>query len=113
GQKPIYWSPSSESALAEAEIEYHDVRGPSIYVAFPVKDGKGVVSEDANFVIWTTTPWTLPSNMAITVHETGVYNEVSANGKKYIVAAELLEQVAEALEWEDVEVLKEFTGKDL
>ncbi len=113
GQKPIYWSPSSESALAEAEIEYHDVRGPSIYVAFPVKDGKGVVSEDANFVIWTTTPWTLPSNMAITVHESGIYNEVSVDGEKYVIAAELLEQVAEALEWEDVEVLKEFSGKDL
>lgn len=113
GKKPIYWSPSSESSLAEAEIEYQDVRGPSIYVAFPVKDGQDVVSDDAKFVIWTTTPWTLPSNMAIAVHETGIYNEVLVDGEKYVVGAELLEKVSEALEWEDVEVLKEFSGKDL
>jgi len=113
GKKPVYWSPSSESTLAEAEIEYHDVRGPSIFVAFPVKDGKGVVSEDAKFVIWTTTPWTLPSNMAIAVHESGIYNEVLVGDDKYIVAAELLDKVSEALGWEDVEVLKEFNGKDL
>ena len=59
GLKPVYWSPSSESALAEAEIEYADVLSHSIYVAFPVKDGKGIVSQDARLVIWTTTPWTL------------------------------------------------------
>ena len=113
GKKPIYWSPSSESSLAEAEIEYQDVRGPSIYVGFPVKDGKDVVSDDAKFIIWTTTPWTLPSNMAIAVHESGIYNEVSVNGEKFVVAAELLEKVSEALEWEEVEVLKEFSGKEL
>jgi len=113
GKKPIYWSPSSESSLAEAEIEYKDVRGPSIYVAFPVKDGKDVVSDDAKFIIWTTTPWTLPSNMAIAVHESGVYNEVSVGGEKYVVAAELLDKVSEALEWEDVEILKEVSGKEL
>src|SRR5690625_4989583 len=113
GKKPVYWSPSSESTLAEAEIEYEDVRGPSIFVAFPVKDGKDVISEDAKFVIWTTTPWTLPSNMAIAVHESGIYNEVKVGDEKYIVAAELLDKVSETLEWEDVEVLKEFNGKDL
>ena len=113
GKKPVYWSPSSESTLAEAEIEYKDVRGPSIFVAFPVKDGKGVVSDDAKFVIWTTTPWTLPSNMAIAVYETGIYNEVLVDNEKYIVAAELLDKVAETLGWENVEVLKEFNGKDL
>ena len=57
GLKPVYWSPSSESALAEAEIEYADVSSHSIYVAFPVKDGKGLVDQDARLVIWTTTPW--------------------------------------------------------
>ncbi|MBV6552669.1 class I tRNA ligase family protein, partial [Acinetobacter soli] len=56
GLKPIYWSPSSESSLAEAEIEYKDVKSPSIYVAFPVADGKGILDEDTSFVIWTTTP---------------------------------------------------------
>lgn len=113
GQKPIYWSPSSESALAEAEIEYHDVRGPSIFVGFPVKDGKGIVDNDAQFVIWTTTPWTLPSNLAITVHPTGVYNVVNADGKKFVVAAELLEKLTETFEWENVVVEKEIKGKEL
>src|SRR5699024_7670149 len=113
GKKPVYWSPSSESTLAEAEIEYKDVRVPSIFVDFPVKDGKGVVSKDAKFVICTTTAWTLPSNMAIAVYETGIYNEVRVGDEKYVVAAELLGRVSEALGWEEVEVLKEFNGKDL
>ena len=113
GKKPVYWSPSSESTLAEAEIEYHDVRGPSIYVGFPVKDGKGIVDEDTQLVIWTTTPWTLPSNLAIAVHENGIYNVVKADGKKYVVAADLLDKLTEVLEWEEVEVLEEIHGKDL
>jgi len=113
GQKPIYWSPSSESALAEAEIEYKDIRGPSVYAGFPVKDGNGVLDEEATIVIWTTTPWTLPSNMAIAVHEDGVYNVVKADGEKYVVAAELLDDTAEAIGWEDVEVLEEISGKNL
>ncbi len=113
GKKPVYWSPSSESTLAEAEIEYQDVRGPSIYVAFPVKDGKGVVPEDAKFVIWTTTPWTLPSNLAIAVHEQGVYNVVKVGDEKYVVGAELLDKLSETLGWEDVEVLQELKGADL
>ncbi|WP_368732061.1 class I tRNA ligase family protein, partial [Klebsiella pneumoniae] len=54
GLKPIYWSPSRESSLAEAEIEYKDVKSPSIFVAFNVKDGKGILDEDTAFVIWTT-----------------------------------------------------------
>ena len=56
GLKPVYWSPSSETALAEAEIEYKDVKSPTIFVKFPVKDGKGILDTDTSFVIWTTTP---------------------------------------------------------
>ena len=61
GKKPVYWSYSSESALAEAEVEYHDVKSPTIFVTFDVKDGKGVLEGDEKFVIWTTTPWTIPA----------------------------------------------------
>ena len=68
GLKPVHWSPSSESALAEAEIEYADVKSHAIYVSFPVVDGKGVLESQDAFVIWTTTPWTLPANLAISVH---------------------------------------------
>jgi len=113
GLKPIYWSPSSESALAEAEIEYHDVRSPNIYVAFNVNDGKSVLDEDTSFVIWTTTPWTLPANLAIAVKPDATYGVYEADGRKFVVAAELADQVAETLEWEDVKLLKEIPGKDM
>ncbi|PTF66119.1 isoleucine--tRNA ligase, partial [Staphylococcus cohnii] len=115
GKKPVYWSPSSESSLAEAEIEYQDKRSPSIYVAFDVKDSKGIVAEDAKFVIWTTTPWTLPSNVAITVHPDLVYGQYNVNGDKYIIGKDLVANVAEALEWDEdaIELEKEFKGSDL
>ncbi|WP_436866487.1 isoleucine--tRNA ligase [Staphylococcus pseudoxylosus] len=115
GKKPVYWSPSSESSLAEAEIEYQDKRSPSIYVAFDVKDGKGIVDPDAKFIIWTTTPWTLPSNVAITVHPDLTYGQYNVNGQKYIIGKDLASDVVEALGWdEDTLVLeKEFKGKDL
>ena len=67
GLKPVYWSPSSESALAEAEIEYQDKKSASIYVAFDVKDGKGVIDTEVQIIIWTTTPWTIPANLGISV----------------------------------------------
>lgn len=115
GLKPVYWSPSSESSLAEAEIEYHDKRSPSIYVAFDVKDGKDVVDEDAQFIIWTTTPWTLPANVAITVHPELTYGEYLVDGHKYVVGKDLVDDVAENLGWntDDIELVKEFSGKDL
>jgi len=113
GLKAIYWSPSSESALAEAEIEYKEKTSPSIYVAFDVKDGKGVLPEDAAIVIWTTTPWTLPANLAISVHPEYEYVLVAANGRKFVVALELLNSVKKAVGWEDVQELKRFTGKQL
>ncbi|MFF0674939.1 isoleucine--tRNA ligase [Staphylococcus xylosus] len=115
GKKPVYWSPSSESSLAEAEIEYQDKRSPSIYVAFDVKDGKGIVDPDAKFIIWTTTPWTLPSNVAITVHPDLTYGQYNVNGQKYIIGKDLASDVVEALGWdEDTLVLEnEYKGKEL
>ena len=80
GLKPVYWSPSSESALAEAEIEYQDKKSPSIYVSFPVTDGKGVLDEGTKFIIWTTTPWTIPANLGISVHPEFEYVVVLVNG---------------------------------
>ena len=113
GKKPVYWSPSSESALAEAEIEYKDKRSPSIYVSFKVKDGKGVLDGDEKFVIWTTTPWTLPANLAIALHPEFDYVVVEANGDKFIVAEELLDEVSEKVGWESTKVLKTFKGNEL
>ncbi|MBP1041533.1 isoleucine--tRNA ligase [Vagococcus sp. BWB3-3] len=113
GLKPIYWSPSSESSLAEAEIEYKDVKSASIYVAFPVKDGKGKLESDTSFVIWTTTPWTLPANLGISVNPDYKYLVVEADGKKFVVAKDLLATVKEAIGWEAVETLAEIAGADL
>lgn len=113
GLKPIYWSPSSESSLAEAEIEYKDVKSASIYVAFDVKDGGDVLDNDTSFVIWTTTPWTLPANLAISVNPEYVYVVVEADGKKFVVAKELLETVTKEIGWETVSVIKEIKGTEL
>lgn len=113
GLKPVYWSPSSESALAEAEIEYKDVKSPSIYVSFDVKDAKGVVPEDAKFIIWTTTPWTIPANLGISVNPDITYVVVKVAGNQYIIAKALLETVTKELEWEDVEVVQEVQGAKL
>jgi isoleucyl-tRNA synthetase len=113
GLKAIYWSPSSESALAEAEIEYKEKTSPSIYVAFDVKDGKGLLPEDAAVVIWTTTPWTLPANLAISVHPEYDYVLVEADGRKFVVAAELLDNVKQTIGWQQVSELKRFKGAEL
>ena len=86
GLKPVYWSPSSESALAEAEIEYKDRKDPSIFVAFPVVEGNETVKEGEQLVIWTTTPWTLPGNLGIAVGEQFEYAKVQVEDTIYIVA---------------------------
>ncbi|MCA1062299.1 isoleucine--tRNA ligase [Rossellomorea sp. AcN35-11] len=113
GKKPVYWSPSSESALAEAEIEYQDKRSPSIYVGFAVKEGKGLLEEGTQLVIWTTTPWTIPANLGIAVHKDLSYVVVNAKEKSYVVAEELLKDVAENLEWDDYSVSKKVKGSEL
>ncbi|MEQ3459866.1 isoleucine--tRNA ligase [Enterococcus cecorum] len=113
GLKPIYWSPSSESSLAEAEIEYHDVKSPSIYVAFKVVDGKDLLDTDTSFIIWTTTPWTLPANLGISANPDFDYVQIKADGRQFVVAKDLLETVSKEIGWENVEVLQEFKGEVL
>ena len=113
GKKPVYWSPTSESALAEAEIEYKDKKSASIYVGFKVKDGKGVLAEDVQIVIWTTTPWTIPANLGISVHPTLTYVVVEEKGNKYLVAQDLLESVKTEIGWEEAKVVQEVKGSEL
>ncbi|WP_374721939.1 isoleucine--tRNA ligase [Peribacillus tepidiphilus] len=113
GLKPVYWSPSSESALAEAEIEYYDKRSASIYVGFEVTNGKGVLDKGTQIVIWTTTPWTIPANLGIAVHPDLEYVVVETNDKKYVVAKELLEAVSKEVGWEEVKVVKTVKGVEL
>lgn len=113
GLKPVYWSPSSESALAEAEIEYKDVKSPSIYVKFQVKDGKGILSDQDAFVIWTTTPWTLPANLGISVNPNFTYALVASEKGNLVVLEELVDSLWETFGLQQKEIIKTFKGREL
>ncbi|NYS32400.1 isoleucine--tRNA ligase [Streptococcus danieliae] len=115
GAKPVYWSWSSESALAEAEIEYHDVTSNSLYYANKVKDGKGVLDTNTYIVVWTTTPFTITASRGLTVGADISYVRVKAVGddRHFVVAEELLDRLAEKFAWEDVQVVARYTGKEL
>ena len=102
GMKPVYWCPNDQTALAEAEIEYADDPCTTLFVKFPVRDDKGRLAQYADlsrtyFVIWTTTPWTIPGNMAICVNADFDYVLLQApNGEVYILARDLAERVCKA-----------------
>lgn len=121
GLKPVYWCTDCETALAEAEIEYKDVTGESIYVKFPVEDSKGLFDKkDTYMVIWTTTPWTLPGNMGITIGADYEYsmvelkeNKENAKLERLIIATELVEKVMKLAEIEDYKTVQTFKGSDL
>ena len=113
GLKPVYWSPSSESALAEAEVEYHDVKSPTIFVKFAVKDGKGNLDNETSFVIWTTTPWTIPANLAICLNADYTYALVQSEKGKLLVLEELVDSLWEKFGLEQKEILQRFKGSEL
>ena len=121
GLKPVYWCTDCETALAEAEIEYKDVTGESIYVKFPVEDSKGLFDKkDTYMVIWTTTPWTLPGNMGITIGADYEYsmvelkeNKENSKLERLIIATELVEKVMKLAEVEDYKTVQTFKGSDL
>ncbi|ABI68277.1 isoleucine--tRNA ligase [Syntrophomonas wolfei] len=113
GLKPVYWCGDCETALAEAEVEYNEKVSPSIYVKFPVKDGKGVLPEDAFVIIWTTTPWTLPANTGICLHPGFDYVLLEVKGEKYLLAQGLLEAVAGELGWDNYQILDKYKGEEL
>ncbi|WP_281164899.1 isoleucine--tRNA ligase [Liquorilactobacillus sicerae] len=115
GKKPVFWSWSSESALAEAEVEYHDVTSPSAFYGEKVVDGKGVLDENTYMVVWTTTPWTIPASEGITVDKDFDYSVVQPAGdeRKFVLASELVEKNAELFGWKDYQVVKTLKGKDL
>ena len=115
GLKPVYWCPKDETALAEAEIEYQDDPCTSVYVKFPLKDDLGKLSQfdlsHTFFVIWTTTIWTLPGNMAICLHPRDTYVLVKAeNGETYIMAEALMDKVMHIGGFEHYEVLARYPG---
>jgi isoleucyl-tRNA synthetase len=100
GTKPVYWCLTCRTALAEAEVEYADHASPSIYVKFPFADPPenihpALAGKKVFFVIWTTTPWTIPSNLAIALHPEFTYVALEAGGEVYVVAEGLAERFAE------------------
>ncbi|MBE6124616.1 MAG: isoleucine--tRNA ligase [Erysipelotrichaceae bacterium] len=113
GLKPVYWSPSSESALAEAEIEYQDKTDTSIFVKFEVNKGNEFVSNGDYFVIWTTTPWTIPANLAICLNEQMEYGLYRTNHGNLVIALDLLENVKTKANLEVYELIRTFKGKDV
>ncbi len=119
GKKPIHWCCDCHTALAEAEVEHEDHTSPSIYVRFPLQDGKvkelapEIDPAKAYIIIWTTTPWTIPDNMAVAVHPQFEYAAVEVKGEFYILAKQLLEQCAERFGWTDYKVLSEMDGAAL
>ena len=115
GLKPVYWSWSSESALAEAEVEYQDVTSKTMYIAFKLVDGKGVLDKDTELVAWTTTPWTLPENQAVCVNGDFTYVVFSYNNRKFLVAKDLYEKVLNELEYDvnSAKIVKTVSGSEL
>ena len=114
GLKPVYWCTDCESALAEAEIEYKDVDTTSIFVKFPVEDSKGLFDkENTYFVIWTTTPWTLPGNVGITIGGEFEYSIVKTNQGKLIIATALVDNVMKEAGIEEYETIKTLSGEEL
>jgi len=115
GLKPVYWCAKDETALAEAEIEYHDDPCTTVYVKFPVKDDQGKLSHidlsKASFIIWTTTIWTLPGNLAIALHPDEQYALVkAANGEIYIMAEPLVNKVMKIGGVESFEIIESHPG---
>lgn len=119
GLKPVYWCPSCETALAEAEIEYADETSTSIYVKFRVMDDKGLfkgLNVDLNniyYVIWTTTTWTIPANLAICLGPDFEYVLARFENEIYIVAKELLENLKKVAKLDGGEILASFKGSEL
>ncbi len=119
GLKPVYWCPECQTALAEAEIEYAEDPCHSIFVKFEVKEDFGKLSSlgaeigKTFFVIWTTTTWTLPGNLAICVGPEYEYSVVSANDEYYVIATELLESSMQAADIEEYKVVGTIKGSDL
>jgi len=118
GLRPVYWCVHDQTALAEAEVEYANHVSPSIYVKFPLvsdaaKIDQSLTGKKVFVLIWTTTPWTIPSNLGITVHPDYEYSAIEVNSEVYILASELVESLTELCDLKDVKELARFKGSKL
>ena len=113
GLKPVHWSPSSETALAEAEIEYHDVESYEVFVSFPLITGNEFVSPGDKLIIWTTTPWTLPANLGLCLNPEFEYGLYETSLGRIVVLQTLIESVSSRLGIKNCKLLKTFKGNAL
>ncbi|RTZ93007.1 MAG: isoleucine--tRNA ligase [Deltaproteobacteria bacterium] len=114
GEKPVYWCASCKTALADAEVEYGDHKSPSIYVKFPMKSKiEGLEGRPVYVLIWTTTPWTIPANLAIALHPEFEYVAVEVNGEAWILARELRDLVLTGMGIREYTDIKTFRGAEL
>jgi isoleucyl-tRNA synthetase len=119
GLRPVYWDVYDQTALAEAEVEYHEILSPSVYVKFPLKSEPELIDATLQdkkvfLVIWTTTPWTLPANLGISVNPAFDYSAIEVSDEVYIIATELVQQVAEKCGFADkMKEISRFKGKKL
>ncbi|MBN2245358.1 MAG: isoleucine--tRNA ligase [Candidatus Aminicenantes bacterium] len=118
GKKPVYWCTHCKTALAEAEIEYKEHKSPSIYVKFPIKSDLSkkfpeLKNKNVSVLIWTTTPWTLPANLAIAFHPDFEYSAFEVGGEVYIAAKRLIPLLSEELELKEPKILLTFLGKEI
>jgi isoleucyl-tRNA synthetase len=122
GARPVYWCIKDQTALAEAEVEYREHTSPSVYVKFEMVSDPDDISKGTReklaghrtyFVIWTTTPWTLPANLAIAVHPAYAYAAIENGEEAYIVAKELVDDFAKNIGIQEPRILIEFTGQEL
>jgi len=109
-KKPVQWSYGAHTALAEAEVEYKDKKSPAIFVPFKLTSGEW---EGYEIVIWTTTPWTLPANVAVALHPEFTYVAAEFGGRKMIVVKDLIAHLAEKTGLEPASEMTEFKGKTL
>ena len=119
GFKPVLWSTVEKTALADAEVEYHDHKSDTIYASFPIKSSNIKELESSEIVIWTTTPWTIPANKALAYNEALDYVLIQLNddgdfkNRKIVIAEALLESVIKECAIKDFKEIKKFKGKDL
>lgn len=118
GKKPVYWCINCQTALAEAEIEYKPHTSPSIYVKFPMISDLSekfpeIKGRKVSALIWTTTPWTLPANLALACHPDYEYSVFEADGETYMAAKRLVPLLTEEMEWKKTRIIVNFSGKEL
>jgi isoleucyl-tRNA synthetase len=117
GLKPVHWCSSCRTALAEAEVEYEDRTSHTVYVRFPLLDHEKreavKLLENPSILIWTTTPWTLPGNLAVCLHPDHLYVAMAGKGETLILAKDLAEAVAADCNLGDYRIVSEFKGREL